>query len=193
MNVNWQVGIMLGISMGIHAFGKCEIASVAALFLFVSMAAFSQGTSVSTEEKKPTKSSVPILFDGLYLGVSTGYQNIFGGSFVNGVDVLAQDTRKVWEIPIGYRKQFIKGRYLLGLEYSFGFTDGNLMHTDDINQLEITYENDSQSGFGGIGGITIGRKRSLLIYGYLNETSRNLKFVLLIKAKLSGNGMSRAC
>ena len=131
-----------------------------------------------------SKSSPPILFDGLYLGVSVGYQNIFGGSFVNGVDILAQDTRRVLDIPIGYRKQFIKGRYLVGIEYSFGFTDGNLRHVDDINQLEITYENDSQSGFGGIGGVAIGRKRSFLIYGYLNETSRNFEVRIIDQGKV---------
>ena len=163
MNIKWQVSIA---------------------FLFVSAAAFSQNTTVALEDKDSTKYSVPILFDGLYLGVSTGYQNIFGGSLVNGVDVLAQDTRRVWDIPIGYRKQFIKGRYLLGIEYSFGFTDGNLMHSDDINQLEITYENNSQSGIGGLGGVLVGRKRAFLIYGYLNETSRNFEVRIVDKGKV---------
>lgn len=111
-------------------------------------------------------------FDGLYLGVAAGSQNIFGGSFVGGIDVLAQDSRFVTELSGGFRKQLFHGRLLLGAEVQLGFTDGNLMHADPEKQLVINYKNNTQSGIGLTMGMALGRRKNVLLYGYANETKR---------------------
>lgn len=85
-------------------------------------------------------------FDGLYLGANAGSQNLFGGSFVDGTDVLAQESRFVAELFTGFRKQFLKGRLLAGAEVQIGFTDGDLLHQDPDKSLRINYKNSFQSG-----------------------------------------------
>ncbi|MBK7872785.1 MAG: hypothetical protein IPJ74_19965 [Saprospiraceae bacterium] len=111
-------------------------------------------------------------FDGFYLGANVGSQNLFGGSFVDGVDILAQESRFVAELFTGFRKQFLKNRLLVGAEFQFGFTDGDLMHTDLEKQLEITYKNNTQSGFGLTLGVTLGNRKNMLLFAYGNETTR---------------------
>lgn len=111
-------------------------------------------------------------FDGFYLGVAFGSQNIFGGSFVNGVDVLAQDSRFVTDFSAGYRRQFFKGRMMFGAELQTGITDGDLMHEDPENQLFIKYENSSQWGVGLTLGAALGKRKNILVFAYGNETKR---------------------
>ncbi len=111
-------------------------------------------------------------FDGFYLGANVGSQNLFGGSFVDGVDVLAQESRFVAEFAAGFRKQFLKNRLLAGVEFQFGFTDGNLMHIDPEKQLEIHYKNNTQSGIGLTEGVALGKHRNIMAFAYGNETTR---------------------
>jgi hypothetical protein len=111
-------------------------------------------------------------FDGFYLGANAGSQNLFGGSFVDGVDVLAQDSRFVAELFTGFRKQFLKGRLVAGAELQFGFTDGDLLHQDFANSLTIKYKNNFQNGYGlTLGGVFL-KEKSLLAYAYAFETER---------------------
>ena len=111
-------------------------------------------------------------FDGLYLGVTVGSQNVIGGSFVDNTDFLQEDTKVVVDIPVGFRKQLFANKLVLGLELRFGFLNGNLSLIDEQQQLQIDYQNDSQFGFGGIMGTTLGKKQKVLVYAYGIETKR---------------------
>ncbi|MFN0177074.1 MAG: hypothetical protein ACKVU0_20705 [Saprospiraceae bacterium] len=114
-------------------------------------------------------------FNGLYLGANAGSQNLFGGSFVDGVDVLAQESRFVAEIFTGFRKQFLKGRLVAGAELQIGFTDGNLRHEDPANTLTINYKNNFQSGYGlTLGGVFL-KNKNLMAYAYAFETKRKFE------------------
>lgn len=113
-----------------------------------------------------------LYFDGLHFGANAGSQNLFGGSFVDGVDVLAQESRFVAELFSGFRKQFLKGRLLAGAELQMGFTDGDLIHEDPTQSLIINYENDFQSGYGLMLGSVFLKEKTLLIYAYAFETER---------------------
>ncbi len=112
-------------------------------------------------------------FDGFYVATGLGFQNLFGGSFVQGVDILAQKSRFVVELSSGYRRQFSNNRWVAGVELSFGLTDGNLKHSEPANQLTISYKNGSQWGYGVTAGIAVGVQKKYLVFGYLNETTRN--------------------
>jgi hypothetical protein len=116
--------------------------------------------------------STHVHFDGFYFGINGGSQNVFGGSFVNGIDILAQESKFVTELCLGYRKQFLKNRLVLGLQYQMGFLNGNLSYYDSAEPLTINYKNSFQSGFGGLFGFTVGAKKNWLIMGYINETKR---------------------
>lgn len=135
-----------------------RIAILLLLFLLVKVTGFTQ-----------TK------FKGFYSGALAGSQNIFGGSYVEGRDVLAQKSGFVIEFPIGFRLQALKQSMVLGLEFSLGFTDGDLLHTDDPKPLTIKYSNSFQRGFGGMAGWVPGRKKNLLVFAYLNETKRKFE------------------
>ncbi len=111
-------------------------------------------------------------FSGLYTGALFGSQNIFGGSYVEGVDVLAQKSGFVLDFPVGLRLQTLNERLVLGLEFTLGITDGDLFHQDDTKPLTINYSNSFQRGFGGMAGWVPGRGRTLLLFLYLNETKR---------------------
>lgn len=122
-------------------------------------------------------------FDGLHLGANAGSQNLFGGSLVNGIDVLAQDARFVTELFTGFRKQFLKDRLLAGVEFQIGFTDGDLIHNNPDKSLTINYKNSFQSGYGlTLGGIFF-KKKILLAYAYAFETER--KFDVTIRDAFS--------
>lgn len=118
-------------------------------------------------------------FDGIYLGANAGSQNLFGGSFVDGTDVLAQESRFVAELFTGFRKQFLKGRLLAGAEVQIGFTDGDLLHHDPDKSLKINYKNSFQNGYGLTLGAVLLKNKNLLAYTYAFETKR--KFDVTIR------------
>jgi len=118
-------------------------------------------------------------FSGFYAGMLAGSQNIFGGSNVEGIDVLAQKSGFVLEFPVGLRLQTLNKRLVLGLEFSVGMTDGDLLHKDETKPLTINYSNSFQRGFGGTAGWATGRRRNLLLFAYLNETKRKFEVDIL--------------
>jgi hypothetical protein len=127
------------------------------------------------QEAKDSVSLSSLKFDGIYFGLDGGSQNVFGGSFVDGVDILAQESKFVGELLFGGRKQFLKGKLFLGLEFQLGFLNGQLHHKDLVRDLEIEYQNRSQHGFGGIVGTALGKSKKVAVFGYMNETKRKFE------------------
>jgi len=117
-------------------------------------------------------------FHGVYIGLNAGVQNVFGGSFVNDMDILAQDTRFVSEIAIGYRTPLLKNKLVLGLEFSLGFLDADLEHVDSTEPLRIQYENSAQNSLGLTAGFLLGRKKRSLLFLYANETKRKFEVAI---------------
>jgi len=110
-------------------------------------------------------------FSGLYAGVEVGRQNLIGGSLVDNVDFLTQDTRRVIALQGGVRYQFDVG-FVIGVEGSVGFMDGKLSLADPANQLDITYDNDQQTTFGLMSGFALGPRKRWLLFAYLSEATR---------------------
>ena len=76
----------------------------------------------------------PRHFSGVYFGGNLGSQNLFGGAFINEIDVLTQDRRTVVALSGGVRGQFFDDRLLAGAEVQYGLTDGNLTYLDPPSQ-----------------------------------------------------------
>ncbi len=112
-------------------------------------------------------------FDGFYFGASAGSQNIWGGAFINELDLLAQKSALVVEFSVGYRKQLLNDRLLVGFELHQGVTDGKLSEVYQPLQMDVFYENNSQSGFGLTLGTTVGPRKRLLVFTYAKVTKRN--------------------
>ena len=123
-------------------------------------------------QDEATDEHAPKIFDGFYAGVDIGRQNVIGGSLVNGIDVLAQDSRTVVSFFGGFRKQFAGG-FVLGAEGGYGVMDGDLALADPANQLFVAYDNNSQFHYGLILGHTLGSKKDMLLFGYVSEVSRS--------------------
>jgi hypothetical protein len=117
-------------------------------------------------------------FDGLYLTLQAGSQNVFGGSWVNDMDILAQESRFVVDMGAGFRKQFLKERFLLGIEFVYGFMDADLSYQSEADQLSINYQCKTQTGFGGMAGVALGSKRNNLVFVYGNETTRKFEVTI---------------
>jgi hypothetical protein len=115
-------------------------------------------------------------YDGFYFGAGAASQNVWGGSFVDGIDVLAQDRRTVVELTGGWRKQF--GWFVAGIEVQLGFLDGQLTHTDPADTLSIHYDGNRQSGFGLTVGGVLGTRHPTLLFAYAFETTRNFDVVI---------------
>lgn len=139
------------------------------LLIALSLVSFSGYAQEAIGSKPQSK----LKFDGFYFGFNAGVQNVFGGSFVNEMDVLAQEYKFVAEQAVGYRKQLIKNRLAIGLEFSIGFLDGRLNHTDLEEDLKIDYQTSFQYSLGLIIGGVIGEKRNTLLFAYANETKRS--------------------
>jgi hypothetical protein len=60
-------------------------------------------------------------FHGFYLGAEAGREDLIGGSFVDGVDFLAQDSRRVASLVAGARYQSAPG-IVVGVEGTWGST-----------------------------------------------------------------------
>lgn len=131
-------------------------------------------TGKTLTEKKTVATTA---FNGFYLGLDIGFQNIFGGAFIDDVDVLAQESKAVLGFSIGYRKRLFNSPILLGLQINYGFTDGNLTHSEPANQLKINYENNSQLGWGFDTGYAFGD--NLFLFGYLQEARREFEITIV--------------
>ncbi|MBP6185213.1 MAG: hypothetical protein KA479_09755 [Saprospiraceae bacterium] len=120
-------------------------------------------------------------FNGLYIGANLGSQNLFGGSHVDGIDVLAQESRFVAELFSGYRFQFWQNRIVAGPEVQLGFTDGNLKHDDPAHSLMINYKNNFQYGYGLILGGVLLHSKNMLAFAYAFETERRFDVTITDK------------
>ncbi|MCB0640883.1 MAG: hypothetical protein KDC44_04550 [Phaeodactylibacter sp.] len=74
---------------------------------------------------------------GLYLGWNAGLQNVFGGSFVNEMDVLTQELKFVTELFAGYRHSFWEQRFWLGLEAQLGSLKGDFFTKSIFNSASV--------------------------------------------------------
>ncbi len=111
-------------------------------------------------------------FTGLYAGAEAGALNVIGGSLVNGVDTLAQDTRGALTAVVGGRYQFAN-RLVLGVEFGAGWEDGDLSLADGATGAQVEYANDTHTRIGGTVGVVLGASRRTHVFGYLNELSRS--------------------
>ena len=111
-------------------------------------------------------------FDGFYMGLNVGIQNIFGGSLIEGEDILAQEYRMVTETSMGFRKQLFNQRWVVGAELHIGFLNADLEHRDEVRDLYIDYKSRFQSGIGLQTGLALGKSRKFLMLIYANETKR---------------------
>lgn len=112
------------------------------------------------------------MFSGLYAGVEVGRNEIIGGSRVDNVDFLSQDSRAVVGFQGGWRHQFGMG-LVVGVEGSLGLMDGTLNLSEPASQLDITYENNRQTTIGLTGGFAFGADKRWLLFAYISEATRN--------------------
>lgn len=108
-------------------------------------------------------------FSGPYVGVEAGMQHYIGGSLVNGVDTLQQDSRLVMSLVGGFRIQ-ARG-FVVGGELGRGWADGDL-HLDAA-PLTIDYANGSQGHWQLHAGHTLGERT--LLFGYVSEVTRHFE------------------
>ena len=118
-------------------------------------------------------------FDGFYVGTSFGFQNMFGGADVDCLDVLAADSKFVFDFAPGFRKQLFNNRLVIGGELQFGITDGNLATTDPRNQKRISYKSNKQIGYGINIGVALGKNRNHLVGLYGQVTTRDFDVTIV--------------
>lgn len=114
-------------------------------------------------------------FSGLYFGVDVGKQHVIGGSLVDAVDTLQEDSRVVASVFGGLRGQF-QG-FVVGAQLGFGRTDGDLVLSEPSRLLTVDYKNDSQWHWTLNAGHTIGPRT--LLFGYLSEVTREFDVTIL--------------
>lgn len=118
-------------------------------------------------------------FDGLNAGFEMGAQNIFSGALIDGIDVIKHQHRLATEMTLGFRKQLLKSRLLIGANIRFGLIDGQLnrQYNNGIQDIAISYESSTQSGFGINLGTVLGKQKSFLVGLYLIETNRSFDII----------------
>lgn len=144
----------------------CRARTRVAAFLITLIAAHALTAGVASAQ--PAEKS----FSGVYAGAEAGVLNVIGGSLVNGVDTLAQETRGAMTIVVGGRYQFAN-RLVLGVEFGAGWEDGDLSLDDSASGARVEYANDTHTRIGGTVGVVLGARRRTLVFGYLNELSRS--------------------
>jgi hypothetical protein len=105
-------------------------------------------------------------FSGPYAGIDASWQHLIGGSLVDDVDTLQEDSRLVFSAFAGLRVQ-TRG-FVIGGELGKGWTDGDLEL--DAPSLRIDYRNGTQWHWALQAGHTIGDHT--LLFGYLSEVTR---------------------
>lgn len=120
-------------------------------------------------------------FHGLYLGVDVGRQNLIGGSLVEGVDTLQQDTRTVLTFYGGLRGQLGSG-FVLGGELGYGRLDGDLILSEPSRLLQVEYTTDAQWSWTLTAGHTIPARGRALVFGYVSEVTREFDVNVLLRA-----------
>lgn len=111
-------------------------------------------------------------FDGLYVGIGGGQQHLFGGAFLDGLDVLAEKSTWVWEGALGYRKQLLSNRVVLGVEVLYGLTNGRLHQIDPRSQVAVDYDNKTQIAVGISLGWVPDLQRKTLVYVFAQRLRR---------------------
>lgn len=164
------ISLMKGIMPTVYRMVK---RCVAGLAVFIVGAVSVTGTFAQENETRPDK-----VFNGGYAGLETARQSFIGGSLVNNIDFLKQNRRLALNALGGYRHQFGPGM-MVGVEGSYGITDGDLNLVDDVNQLNITYKNNTQYTYGLMAGLVVGSRKSLMVFGYISEVTR--KFDVTIR------------
>ena len=124
-------------------------------------------TTVLADDHNSTKH-----FDGLYSGVELGLQNIYGGAFIDNLDILQRETKFIGSILLGWRHQ-LDSSLVFGLEGQLGLTDGDLTRNERNKSLNITYQNSSQLAAGLTIGYALGTKKDWLLYSYVFATRRD--------------------
>lgn len=105
-------------------------------------------------------------FSGPFAGIEAGWLHVIGGSLVDGVDTLQDDSRLVVAAFAGLRVQ-ARG-FVIGGEVGRGWTDGNLRL--DAAPIVIDYRNGSQWHWGLQAGYAVGDRT--LLFGYVSEVTR---------------------
>jgi opacity protein-like surface antigen len=139
------------------------------LALLAALALAATGTAAA-QPTAPENSTNGLSFDGPYIGISIGLHNVIGGSLVNGIDYLAQDSRPAVVLFGGWRTEFDNG-LVLGLEGGFGFENGDLRLDDTASGLAIDYSNNFQFRYGGQIGWRL--NDDSLVFAYVSETKRD--------------------
>ncbi len=114
-------------------------------------------------------------FSRLYVGVEAGRQHVIGGSLVDGVDTLQDDSRTVVTVFGGLRGQI--GGLVLGAELGLGRTDGDLVLQEPGRLLTVDYKNNSQWNWTLNAGHTLDAKT--LVFGYVSEVTRKFDVTIL--------------
>lgn len=114
-------------------------------------------------------------FSGLYAGADVGRQHVIGGSLVDEVDTLQEDSRVVASVFGGVRGQ-LRG-FVLGAELGLGRTDGDLVLSDPSRVLTVDYKNDSQWHWTLSAGHTVGSQT--LLFVYVSEVTRKFDVTIL--------------
>lgn len=107
-------------------------------------------------------------FSGPYAGLEFGRQHVIGGSLVDGVDTLQEDSRLVSSGFAGLRVQ--AARFVVGGELGVGRMDGDLRLTDPARALAVDYLNDGQWHWGLQAGYAV--RDHTLLFAYLSEVTR---------------------
>lgn len=115
-----------------------------------------------------TVSAQPSAFSGPYIAVDAGRQHVIGGSLVDGVDTLQEDTRGVVSLSGGVR--FALGPVVVGGDVGVGRLDGELQRRDDATATTVLYDTSSQRHWRLLAGTTFGPRA--LAYAYVSEVSR---------------------
>lgn len=105
-------------------------------------------------------------FQGAYGGIDASRQHLIGGSLVDGIDTLQEDSRLVVSAFGGLRVQ-ARG-FVIGGELGRGWTDGDLEL--EAPPLRVDFTNGSQWHWALQAGHTIGDRT--LLFGYLSEVTR---------------------
>jgi len=80
-------------------------------------------------------------FSGPFVDFGANQEHVIGGSLIEGIDVLSEDTRTVFSAGVGYRYQFDMG-LVMGASISKGWLDGDQDLGDEV--LSVDWKNDSQ-------------------------------------------------